>query len=743
MASFIRRFLFDPGIETLIEIESVNILDLEPPAQITGVGAGTVLMVGEFENGPFTQREVTGATDFKNTFGSFGFEYDGVAGNNPSARARNADLAVTAENWNGNAFVQLANKKFKRLILLRVDTTVGEVQFTRLASLLGSTSPTFALATGQTLNFDVGGGVVTATFTGTVAALASGVGTYPTTFTGGETFNVTIDNNVTGQQIGPVDVIFQATDQLQVDVINRINGVLGYTAAVDSGGGVTTLSGRIGGTGGNVTLNTVDAAVTAALGASFVAGVTAGAGNVVNINAVTVAEVNALVVAADADGGADRDADGKLRLFNRNATVDTITIDAATTAVNLGFGTALPITNDRTLEADNVALTLPAGTRVRNGGAVEWVTAQDIAVAADNEGPYTVKVRHALDDGTGLGSIVGSVTVLPFPIRGAAFAVTNLAPINAALTESQLDAAYVLAIQGTKSLTKAAKEANVIVAARQSNIIRTALRDSALEASAEGAFGRMAVMRPPLNTTRADARATAQPGVGAYRDQRVVYAYPGVVTFISQMTALGSAGGAGYEDDGIISTGFDAFVASVMSQLPPEENPGQLTTFLTGVLGLVDEAINPDVQDLNIGDYTTFKKNGIAAPRQSINTGTFLIQSGVTSVNPATNPNLKNIARRRMADFIQDTLALRMTAFGKQLNSKSKRTAILSEVRGFLQGLQDDERIDSFSVVIGSDADEIALGVYRLIIKVRTLSSLDSIVLETTIGESVQIDEAA
>lgn len=742
MASFIRRFLFDPGIETLIEIESVNILDLEPPAQITGVGAGTVLMVGEFENGPFSQYEVTGATDFNSTFGSFGYIYGGVPGNNPCARSRNVDAALNAEHWNGNGFVQLANKKFRRLIILRVDTSVGEVEFTRLACVLGSTSPTFALADGQTLDFDPGGtGVVTATFNGAVASVSSAAGVYPTGFAGGETMNVTIDDGVTGRQIGPVDIIFQAADTLQADVINRINTVLGYTAASDAGGGVTDLVGRVGGTAGNVTINSVDAAVTAAIG--FSAGVTAGAGNVANIDAATVAEVNTQVVAASADASADRDADGKLRLCYTDtaAGTQTITIDAATTATGLGF--TIGDSNDADDEDDNVDVTIPAGTRVRNGGAVEWVTMQDVTVPAGTPGPHSVKVRHADDDGTGLGSIVGSVTTIPFAIRGGGFAVTNSAPINAALSEAQIDAAYVSAIQSTKSLTKAAKEANMIISARQSNIIRTALRDSALEASAEGAFGRMAVMRPPLETTRQDARSSAQPGVGAYRDQRVVYAYPGVQTFISQMATLGTSGGDGYTADGVISVGFDAFVASVMSQLNPEENPGQLTTFLTGVLGLVDEDINDDVQDMTIADYTLFRKNGIAAPRQSLNTGNFLIQSGVTSVNPATNPNLRNIARRRMADFIQDTLALRMTAFGKQLNTKSKRAAILAEVRGFLKDLQDDERIDSFSVVIGSDADEIALGIYRLIIKIRTLSSLDSIVLETTIGESVSIDEAA
>ena len=47
-----------------------------------------------------------------------------------------------------------------------------------------------------------------------------------------------------------------------------------------------------------------------------------------------------------------------------------------------------------------------------------------------------------------------------------------------------------------------------------------------------------------------------------------------------------------------------------------------------------------------------------------------------------------------------------------------------------------------YRVQTGGRADR-ALGIFRLILKVRSLSSLDSIVLETTVGESVNVAEAA
>lgn len=726
-ANFIRRFLFDPGLETLLEIESVNILDLEPPAQITGVGSGTVLMVGEFEDGPFEQYEVASASDFRNTYGTFGFEYAGVVSNNPCARARYADGALQPEYWNGNGFIALANKKFSRLICLRVDTSVGEVQFERLAYLLGLDAVTFDLEPGQTLDVDTGGGLVSGTFNAAEATVTSGAGVYPTTFTGGETMRVQIDQG--NHIIGPIDIVFTAADQSQAQVISRINSVLGYTATADAGGGTTSLTGRRRGTDGLVQIVSADAAVLTATG--FVVAATPGTGNVADIDDVTTAEVNTIISTADPNVTADRDADNKLRL---TSSTGTMTVDAGSTAVGLGFtaATATAAVGD--------AVTIPAGTQVRNGSAVEWVTMQSLTFPENDAGPYSVKVRPALDDGTVLGSVAASVTVLPSPISGGAFSVVNPQALNPALTESQLDALYYTAILSTKSVTKVGQETNIVYSARQSNIIRTALRTNALEASADGCQGRVAVIRPPLGTTtRSQARGTSQPGVGAYRNQRVIYAYPGSATYISQIASRGTAGGAGFTDDGIIDVGADGFMASLLSQLPPELNPGQLTEFLTGMLSI--EQGNADVQDMGISDYKLFKKAGIAAPRFA--NGTAIFQSGVTSVDPTLQPNLKNIARRRMADFMQDTLALRLTVFGKVANVLSKRIAVLSEIRGFCTGLKNAERIVNFSTTIGSDAAEIQLGMFRIILKATTISSMDSIVLESTIGESVVIEEAA
>lgn len=853
MSGFIRRFTQDPGQSTIQAIEGVVIIDREPPGSIQGAGTGVVTAIAELEDGPYNvPTAIFSPTDMEQTFGTFGFTYDGIGGNNPCARARKADAAVSFEYWNGNGFVSLAGKKFAGLILVRPDTSVGEVLFTRNASVTGAQAFTYTLATGQSVGLVIdeadgaytlasilsGAGVYpvsisgksmsvkvdgaaavpisfstettraqliarintvlgfeaavadtlatkillrsltdgptgsieitavtdgafttatgfavtavvnatsniqTATFTGAVAALASAAGTYPTTFAGGESLNLTIDEG-TPQQIGPVDVVFLAADQTQADVISRINAALGYTGAVSTSSTVITISGRIGGTAGNVTINSVSGgAVTTATG--YAADDTAsGTGNVADISQVTFNEIKTIVEAAAPDSLVEQDALGRLRISSTGTGEDAYILVETVTATALGFTVG---------QTDSVAAgaagVIPAGTRVTDGTTI-WVTAQSVDVLAGTPGPYTARVRPATDDGTASGANVSTVTQLVSPISFDTFAVTNNLPIAAALGEAAIDAAYAAAIDATLNSNAESRRTNLIVSSRQSNAIRTLLRQNAIQASSEGLSGRIAVVRPPLGTTtRAQARSTtAQPGVGAYRNQRVIYAYPGAAMYVPQVASRGLAGGDGFTVDGIVDVGFDFWVASCCSQLPPEENPGQATDYMTGIMSV--ERGNPDVQDMRIGDYEAFKAAGIAALR--IDDGVPIMQSGVTSVDPAVYPNLKNIARRRMADYIQDSVAPRLKAYIKKTNTRERRAVIFSEVNGFMDGLLSrnnpaSQRIDSYllDAKSGNTVNSLAAGMFRLKLKAKTLSSLDNIIFDTEIGENVvTMQEAA
>ena len=252
----------------------------------------------------------------------------------------------------------------------------------------------------------------------------------------------------------------------------------------------------------------------------------------------------------------------------------------------------------------------------------------------------------------------------------------------------------------------------------------------------------MTIIRPPLGTTtRAQAKSsTAQPGVGAYRHPRLIYAYPGVNVYVKSIGQRGAVGGPGFTNDGRIDVGVDAWIASTMSQLPPENNPGEETDYMALLLGI--EQGNDDVQSMSIGDYTAFKAVGIAAPIMA--NGLMTLQSGITSVNPLLQPNLKNINRQRMADFITDSLSLRCVHYSKTLATRVRRALVASEIDAFLSTLRGDtnpasQRIVDYSIdsTSANTPEQLAGGQYRLIIKVRTLSSMDDIVLDCTIGESV------
>lgn len=837
MSVFIRRFTFDPGIDVFLEIEAVNVLDLEPPGSITGIGSGTALLVGEFEDGAFeTPTEVTSAVDLAKNFGSFGYAYAGTTGNYPCARKRLADGAITPEYWNGNGIIALNGKKFRRLLLCRVDTSVGECEFSRLAWLLGGDAFSYAIATGQTLIYGHGTSSFTTTFTAVAASIASAAGVYPSTFVGGETLTLNIDGTT-------YVVVFQAADQTQAQVIARINATVGFTCAVDSGAGVTTISSNVKGTSGSIQVVALSVLTATATGLAAGA-VVNGTGNVGNILQVKPSEIDAAVNTTSA--GAIRVVqldDGSLRMENRltpltgmvrvtggtaraaigfaiaqNAAwqdspqpIVITAVDAAVTAaiglsattpgdepqvilsaagayptlfaggedMSIQVGNNAPVivtfqagdqTQAQVISRINLALgytaavaqsatiialagpgqnntTIPAGTLVRNSGGNLWLAMKTTDVAADDAGPYAIKVRPAVDDGSASTALASTVSAFSRYVQSAAWSVINPLALSSALSEAAIDAKYLDALTATLNPSTVASIANLIWSARQSNIVRGGLRQNANDASSSGLYGRMAIIRPPLGTTRAKAKSSAaQPGVGAYRDQRVIYCYPGVQTFVPAIASKGLAGGDGYTADGIIDTGADGFMASICSQLPPEENPGQLTTFAAGALGV--ESGNADVQNLTIADYIAFRAAGIAAPR--MDGGVMIFQSGVTSVDPAVQPNLRNIARRRMADFIQDSLALRMKAFGKKLSTRTRRAMIVGEIRAFMTSLLSPgnaaaQRIDGFKLDAssGNTPETLALGIFRVLLDVRTLASLDAIVLQTTVGESVDISEAA
>lgn len=444
-------------------------------------------------------------------------------------------------------------------------------------------------------------------------------------------------------------------------------------------------------------------------------------------------------------------------------------------------GTPSPLTED---------VTIPAGTRVRSSGAPteEFALSDDIVFAAGTDltvvanTPYdpdtpsystrtvadvpvystqgndeslvgdvdevdsTDLFRAGIGAGTSLPSIV--VTVATGALDGAA---ANAAVLTA-LTSGAIDTAYQNALDSTlPGGGDAVDLIQTIAAARQSTAIRTALAGNAADSSAVGT-GRHAVTRAPIGTLPAAAIGAADPGVGANRSDRNFYCYPHFEQSIPEIASL--------DPQAVISApeillGADAAMATILSNLPPEENPGQSTTefrtggLLTFVRKLEDGLTGAGLPTaFTLTNYQSFLAAGVAALRRDTRISEWIFQSGVTSIDPTLFPQLAPIKRRRMADFIQDSAATISLVHNKKLQTAERFDAFLGGLTDFLDTLLSEnnpaqQRIADYSID-GTSGNSEALqgsGVSVVIIDVTTLDDFRHIVLQTTIGETVVIEE--
>lgn len=743
MAGFKRRFLVDPGLEVLLNTPSVNILDIAPPSPIQGAGSGTVCLISELEDGDFEKpTEVFSATELESTFGGFGFTRSAGPFRDPVARQTGG-----TENWNGNGFIALFGKTFSRLILVRVDNRAGDVTLSRLACVVGGQGP-FNLEPGEIVRVNVDGVADTGgdvTFAAAAALIAGGAFASPAAGTTLELkVGTTVDNGITR-------VITFAGGEAIADVVTLINNTVGAPpatpVAADDGGGDLDLMSIVRGTSGRVEI--VGGTAVATLG--HVVGSAVGTGDVANIDAVTLAEGVGHLNATLMESTADIDGDGNLRICNTNVPLTgTIEIDAASTAAaGLGLTTALVVAAD-----DGTEVTIPAGTVFTDStGTPRWLALQTITQEADGTA-IAMPVRPANDNDT--EPSVAAATLDRFESNIAeAFTITNAA-ILTRQNAAQLDLNYQNAIDATIDINGVSHDINIIVSARTSDVIRRGLRSNAIDASAIGHLGRKAIIRPPLATDKATAKLSSSPGVGAYRDQRVTYMFPGWSMLVPQIAAVGAvAGGTGFTDDGVIDVGSDTWMASVRSQLPPEQDAGQrLSDTNVGPLDVlaIQDAFNPDEGGigLTIDDYISFEANGISAPRVDRTSGPLATHSDVTSVNPTVDSSLVPNLRRYMADFIQDSLSAFGSGQVKKLSTFLRRQAIQDQTQQFLATLKSEDvpeasRIEDFSVdrISGNTQTTLDAGLFVLIVKVKQYNIIKSLVFRTEIGPTVTVTQVA
>lgn len=723
--SFTRRFTSMPDLQTIREIEGPIIVDEAPEGAIQGADWGIVALACETEDGGFMTDPVqpadvyhpkggpilVGRDQWAALVGTLGFTFNGLKNQFPCCRRSNGEF------WNGNGYIQTKSLLFRRLYIVRVDTSIGSLVFSPLAFLESATAGPWTLAAGQTLVCSRDGGAdTTATFNATAASVTGSAATFGT-IGAGEYVDLAIDG------AAAVRTTFQTGDTTVGAVYARINAAFGSPIGSASGGQLKLDSATLG-TSSKVQVVGGSTGTLTKLG--LTAGTTSGTGNVANIAAVKFSEVKAIVEAAVTGSAVRQTATGKLRLCSTTGTTGSIRVQSGSTATAFGFTTATTVT----ASSGAAATTIPAGTVCNDGGdtATRVLTMQTLQIPANTTAPVTVKCRPAQDDGTYAGVAGAAIDTIETVISpNAEWTVTNPQALSAALTEAQKDAAYEAAIKLTKAISGPTRTFDFILSARHSNRINTVLIENAKQASARGCKGRKVRLGPPLGTSLATMTGASEPAVTQYRHERVQYV-PGCRRYVSEIAALGAAlGGIGFTDTGEIEVHGDLLKTSLDSMLNPEENACQTTDFVPEDFRGVESAL----ANWTIDDYIAAKAAGICAPIWNETAGTLEFQSGVTTVDKNSYPSQVPEQRIKLADWLTDSVAEFEKPHTKKLRTPTRATMLLTKLEEFLGDLKDAERIATYTAEEGPRIRRAHVLDWR----VEPLDSMDSIVNRTTIGE--------
>lgn len=387
--------------------------------------------------------------------------------------------------------------------------------------------------------------------------------------------------------------------------------------------------------------------------------------------------------------------------------------------------------------ADSSAVSGRDQSATETGGYTVPARPLDVTVSAGTVCAPTVvpdaATASSWDVLSGLGARVSPGTALTYD--------ANVHAPNAA-TNATIRTRYERAIDALLSDAEPVRDVNIVVSARKDNTIAAKLRAHVLTASERG-LTRRAITSPAINQlTLNNVLASSAPGVGGFRTDRVDYAWPGYRHSVPEAVGFSLATSDGSTtSDGILDETNDVLLASVEANLAPERNPGQASepvpTLMSSVL-----AFARGTPDMSIAEYIALRAAGIVAMRFDRIAGP-IYQSGVTT---SLTSGQKNISRRRMADFIQDSVTNRLNQLAKQPMTDAWKGAALAEVISFLDGLLSEnnpaaQRISGYSVddKSGNTDDLEAAGVHVIIGDVRLLATGDVLVFQTNIGEGVVI----
>jgi hypothetical protein len=227
-----------------------------------------------------------------------------------------------------------------------------------------------------------------------------------------------------------------------------------------------------------------------------------------------------------------------------------------------------------------------------------------------------------------------------------------------------------------------------------------------------------------------DDVSTAVSNVSTLRDTdgRLIYAYNWVQTLVDGIPTMTSPA---------------SWYASILSQSSPSIDPAyaENSRYLFGVLGLK--------QNLTRADYIALMEAGISAFEFDPDIG-FKLKSGV--VTQIANSSKLTVLRRRMADYLTNSIGRFLKVYQNAVNSQENRVAVKSAMLNFVKTQEDLGLLPKDSEVQGGSAKlvdietlnsdlSIAQGKFFIQYKQRIYSSMRFIVLRAEIGESVVVTE--
>ncbi len=229
-----------------------------------------------------------------------------------------------------------------------------------------------------------------------------------------------------------------------------------------------------------------------------------------------------------------------------------------------------------------------------------------------------------------------------------------------------------------------------------------------------------------------DSVSAAIADVANYRDVdgRIIYAFPYVQTSIGGVLV--------YQNPA-------SWLASILTQTAPQVDPAftKNAQFLVGVTALK--------YALTRAQYINLKDAGICSFEYDQEIG-FKVKSGV--VTQIADSSKVTILRRRMADYLTNSVGTFLKNYQNAVNSKENRSLVKGSILGFVQSLQNDGILPKDSEVKTGKAtlvdtesantdSSIAAGFFKIIWKQRIYSAMRYIVLSAEIGESVVVTEQA